>query len=155
MGRMTNEDVGRLLHELSERNAADALPTPGFTGRVLERLEAGHRYRGSWSSLGLAIAAVLVATVVAIAIRGGKGTERGERSRTAARVRQLRDEYRDLQSELEKLRALTEEVRPVLELGSTDRVDFVLDLTELPREERAMPRPDAKPVSQTSSGDER
>ncbi len=46
----------------------------------------------------------------------------------------MRDEYRALEVELEELRSLAFEAQPVLELGGTERVDFVFDLRRLAQE---------------------
>ncbi|HEY7818006.1 MAG TPA: hypothetical protein VIG29_07305, partial [Vicinamibacteria bacterium] len=67
---------------------------------------------------------------------------RYHRSRAAARVRELRDEYRELQRELQKLRVLSRELEPVLDLGGTEDVGFVFDLRELARREGEVFRAD-------------
>jgi hypothetical protein len=128
---MTDEDVSRLLREVAREETGTT--TPDFTGRVLARLDAPPRprARARHRSLALGLAAALLGAAL---LSRGYFQERLQRSRTADRVRELRAEYRDLQAELDKLRALTREIEPVLELGGTERVDFVLDLRDLPRE---------------------
>jgi hypothetical protein len=156
MGRMTDEDIGALLRELPRRRSGRARTSSDFTERVLERVEqttAGERRRGRFpgrGALALGLAAVLGAALFARDVL----RERVERSETAERVRELRAEYRDLQAELEKLRALTQEIEPVLELGGTEQVDFVLDLRALPRERDASDRPASAPASHRGARDD-
>jgi hypothetical protein len=73
--------------------------------------------------------------------------ERYRQSKAAARVEELRGEYRELQAEIEKLRALSRELEPVLELGGTEDVGFVFDLRELARREDG---PAARPASHST-----
>ena len=123
MGRMRNEDVERLLRELPRDQ-----PPADFTDRVLARLDArAARARGRRSSL-LAAAAAVAAVVV---WTSGYLAERYERSSAAERVESLRREYRDLRDELDQVRALAEQLEPVLRLGGTEDVEFVFDLREL------------------------
>ena len=148
MGRMNDEDLGRLIQKLPR-----AEPSFDFTTRVLSRLE--NRSRRSRRRAGSAIVwagAVLSLGVLGVFLSQGYVRERYERSRAAARVRELRDEYRDLQTELEKLRTLTRELEPVLDLGGTKDVDFVFDLRELARKEAA--GPEAVPAAHTPSDSE-
>jgi hypothetical protein len=135
MGRMKDEDVSRLLRELP----CDE-PSFDFTQRVLKTLDArvrGPRRRSRAFSLALVAAAV-----GGIFLGQGYVRERYQRSRAAARVRELRDEYRELQGELEKLRVLSRELEPVLDLGGTEDVGFVFDLRELARREAEVFRAD-------------
>ena len=141
MGRMNDEDLGRLLRELPP-----AEPSFDFTARVLSKAES--RSRGSRRNRGSALAWV-GAALVGVVVSQGYIRERYERSRAAARVRELRDEYRELQTELEKLRTLTRELEPVLDLGGTEEVEFVFDLRELAREDSVRPR--AEPASHAPS----
>ena len=141
MGRMNDEDVSRLLRELPREE-----PSFDFTARVLAKVDSssrsGRRNRASTLAwVGVALLGVVVSQ--------GYFRERYQRSKAAARVRELRDEYRELQTELEKLRTLTRELEPVLNLGGTEDVDFVFDLRELARREAAVFRAD--PVSHAPS----
>ncbi len=151
MGRMTDEDIGHLLRELP-RDAGT--PSSDFNARVLEKLDGRLRARRQPRRRRVFALGFVAAMVGAVLLTGGYLRERFERSKTAERVRELRSEYRDLQAELEKLRALTQEVQPVLELGGTDQVDFVLDLRELPRTRDSGERPPATPASQSSYRDD-
>jgi hypothetical protein len=140
MGRMNDEDVSRLLRELPREE-----PSFDFTARVLARVDrprTGRRNRAS-------ALAWVGAALLGVALSQGYLRERYERSKAAARVRELRDEYRELQAELEKLRVLTRELEPVLDLGGTEDVDFVFDLRELARRETEVFRAD--PVSAAPS----
>jgi hypothetical protein len=133
---MNDEDLGRLLRELPR-----AEPSFDFTARVLSRLESSPR--GSRRKIPALV--WMAAVLVGLFVSQGYLRERFERSRAAARVRELRDEYRELQTELEKLRVLTRELEPVLDLGGTEEVEFVFDLRELAREDSNRPR--AEPAS--------
>jgi hypothetical protein len=140
MGRMNDEDVSRLLRELPREE-----PSFDFTARVLARVDrprTGRRNRAS-------ALAWVGAALLGVALSQGYLRERYERSKAAARVRELRDEYRELQAELEKLRILTRELDPVLDLGGTGDVDFVFDLRELASRETEVFRAD--PVSTAPS----
>ena len=140
MGRMNDEDLSQLLRELPREE-----PSFDFTRRVLAKVDARSR-SGRRSRAVLAWAA---AALLGVLLSQGYLRERYQRSRAAARVRELRDEYRELQAELEKLRVLTRELEPVLVLGGTEDVDFVFDLRELARRETEVFRAD--PVSTAPS----
>lgn len=136
---MNDEDLSRLLRELPLEE-----PSFDFTRRVLAKVDARSlRFRRSRG----AVLAWAAAALLGMLLSQGYLRERYERSKAAARVRELRDEYRDLQMELEKIRTLTRELEPVLDLGGTDDVEFVFDLRELARREAEGPR--AEPASHT------
>jgi len=141
MGRMNDEDVSRLLRELPREE-----PSFDFTARVLAKVDSrsggGRRNRAS-------ALAWLGAALLGVFLSQGYLRERYHRSKAAARVRELRDEYRELQTELEKIRRLTRELEPVLDLGGTEDVEFVFDLRELAREDSERPR--TAPVSHAPS----
>lgn len=128
---MDDSGLDRLLKELPRVPAS-----PGFTGRVLSRLDRrDHRERGGWAGLWprLALpAAALAATLGAVAVTQ---QVRAERVRSeAAEARQLLDEIRDehgrLEEDLRELHQLAAE--PVLYLGGDDDFDLVVDLERLP-----------------------
>jgi hypothetical protein len=134
MGRPKDEDVSRLLREFPRGE-----PSFDFTARVLRAVDdrsTGRRRARAYSFVWVA------AALLAVFLGQGYLRERFERSKAAARVRELRDEYRELQTELEKLRTLTRELEPVLDLGGTEDVDFVFDLRELARREADVFRAD-------------
>jgi hypothetical protein len=127
MGRMKDEDVSRLLRELAPREE----PSFDFTARVLKAVDSRRPKR----RIGAYKLAWVGAAALGVFLSQGYLRERYERSKAAARVRELRDEYHELKTELEKLRVLTRELEPVLDLGGTDDVEFVFDLRELARKE--------------------
>lgn len=140
MGRMNDEDLGRLLRELPRSE-----PSFDFTARVLSKLDSrSRRVRRNRASIAWAGAAL-----VGLFLSHGYIRDWYERSRAAARVREFRDEYRELQTELEKLRTLTRELEPVLDLGGTEEVEFVFDLRELARKQANGPR--TEPASHAPS----
>jgi hypothetical protein len=134
---MKEEDVSRLLRELPREE-----PSFDFTKKVLTAVDA--RSRRPRRARLYSVAGV-AAALLAIFLGQGYLRERYQRSQAAARVRELRDEYRELQREVEKLRALSRELEPVLDLGGTEDVDFVFDLRELARRDPEALRAD--PVS--------
>jgi hypothetical protein len=75
--------------------------------------------------VGTAAAVVVVGLTV-----GAFLSQQSERRQTLERIESLRTEYRELETELQSLRALARELDPVIELGGTERVDFVFDLRE-------------------------
>ena len=109
-----------LLRELPPEHAR-----PGFTARVLERLDAPLRTAPRRSfRLALAPAA---AVLVALAISAGVLTDWRARHREAVEARQtleeLRAEHGRLEAELREISA-----PPVVFLGGDEKVDYVLDL---------------------------
>jgi vacuolar-type H+-ATPase subunit I/STV1 len=125
---MTHEDVGRLLRELPAAEASSH-----FTERVLGKIDrSSPRARARRRAGLLAVAATVVLGVAGVS---GYVRHRVDEWRAAERVQALREEYRELQAELEKLRSLAREVEPVLDLGGTEDVEFIFDLRELAREE--------------------
>lgn len=135
MTRMTDDDL-RSLIKSAPRTEASA----SFTAAVLDKLDRSRARRTRRRAL-LAFGAALAL---------GSGlllTNRHEQTKAAERVERLRREYRELESELAKLRRLATELEPVLELGGTEQVDFVLDLRQVGEEGTAAT---AEPVSLTS-----
>jgi hypothetical protein len=132
---MSDEDIGRLIREMP-RPAASS----DFSGRVLAKLgEAEKRGRTRRRSL---VAALAASALLLGLFSQGYVMRRIERSRAAERVQAMRDEYRELQAELEKLRALARDADPILDLGGTESVDFVFDLRELANEAEGRRRQD-------------
>jgi hypothetical protein len=140
---MNDEDLSRLLRELPRED-----PSFDFTHRVLARVESVSARKPRRRVVTLAMVG---ASLLGALLAQGYVRERYQRSQAAARVRELRDEYRELQTELEKIRSLTRELEPVLDLGGTQDVEFVFDLRHLdkPRERRGAAG--AVPVSRETS----
>lgn len=131
---MQDHSVGELLRELPRETAR-----PGFTQRVLARLdrpEEAHRPHGrTWRPRLALAAAALIAVVISA------GVVRYERARDEARaaearqvLQEIRAEHQELQREL---RALSEP--PVVYLGGDEGVDLVVDLNNVPAEEGPLP----------------
>ncbi len=137
MSPLHDEELGRLLKDMSRQRASS-----DFTDKVLERLAAAPPRRAAWGPR----TAWAVAAAVAVGIWAGQmvRSERREQVRAAENLEQMQNEYRELRSELDRLRRLTSDVEPVLELGGTERLDFIFDLRVL-ADERSERR--AKPVS--------
>jgi hypothetical protein len=128
---MEDDRLGSLLRELSREQAR-----PGFTARVLERLDAAPRIAPRWSfRLTLAMAA---ATLAAVAISAGILTQEPREARETGQARQALREIRAEHGRLEQeLREMTE--TPVVYLGGDENVDLVLDLGKVRNAEAVAP----------------
>jgi len=119
--------VADLLRELPEEHAR-----PGFTARVLEKLDAEPRNASRWTTFRLApaMAATAVAALLAIAISAGaliewRGGAQKQRDTAQAQqtLKELRAEHGRLEAELQQMSE-----PPVVYLGGDEKVDYVLDL---------------------------
>ena len=130
---MEDNRLTELLRELPREQAR-----PGFTARVLERLDAAPRTPTPRWSFRFALAAA--SAVLAIAISAGALTDwqaRGRESRQA-QARQTLQEIRAEHGRLEQeLREMSES--PVVYLGSDENVDLVLDLGKVRNAEAIAP----------------
>lgn len=136
----TDFSPDRLDRALAELKPGAA--SPAFTGRVMAALDAterrGHALRvGGARRWALAAAAGLA---IAAGIYLGARPE-PPLAGLAAERQELRLEHDELMRELESLRSLALETRPVLYLGTGDDVDYVLDLSPLVEQSAATARP--------------
>jgi len=128
MGRMNDEDVSRLLRELPREG-----PSFDFTARVLAKVDS--RPRSGRRNRAFVRAGVLAA-LLGVVLSQGYLRERYQRSKAAARVRELRDEHpgvlrspemgsqlgsqaQHLDPEITAADALPEESPPVVPSGLT------------------------------------
>ncbi len=106
-----------------------------FTAGVLRRIETPSRFwsasrlptqwaMGRWATVTAACALVLVL---------GFSWREWRHRQAVANLRVLLAEKQELEAELEDLRRLTAEARPVVYLGGDDKVDLVLDLARFKR----------------------
>ena len=124
MSGVNNDDVGRLLRELPRQRASS-----GFTDRVMNAVSEDVTAPPRWRlPLVAAAAGLLVGTLV---VGGSHLVKPRAGAVQVERVEELKNEFLELKGELEKLRSLAAELEPVLELGGTEDVDFVIDLQEL------------------------
>lgn len=135
---MKDEDIGNLLRKLPKQKASS-----DFTNRLMEKLPENPSSVFHWRRAAFAIAAVAVLALAATST-WNYWREGRERAKAAQRVEALRNEYESLQRELEDLRALAAESQPVLSLGGTGEVDFLVDLRALSQEAEGS---QARPVS--------
>lgn len=142
MSAMNDDDLSHLLKELPRHEAS-----PAFTDRVLARLDEPPKGSLIGTRRGLALAAAAM-MIVGIWLGAAAWRDRAEQ-REIQRVRMMRDEYRELEVELEELRTLAREAQPVLDLGGSEQVDFVFDLRRHAQERGAIERPRAQPMSHT------
>ena len=137
---MKDEDIGNLLRKLPKQKASS-----GFTSRLMEKLPGKLPEKSppvhDWRRPAFAVAAAAV-LILAASSAWNYWREAQERADAAQRVEALRNEYDSLHKELEELRALAAESQPVLSLGGTQEVDFLMDLRALSREaEESRARP--------------
>lgn len=126
------DHVGRLLRELPRETAR-----PGFTQRVLARLDQPAQAAASprvWR-LRLAVAAMALLVVVSA------GVVRHEKSREAARAAEARRLLQEIRAEHDRieqeLHSLSEP--PVIYVGGDERLDLVVDLDRIPAEDGPAP----------------
>ncbi len=127
---MEDHDLDRSLTLLSELPREPA--RPGFTGRVLARLDAleTRPERPAWRRPRMAFAAAALLAVTAVTasvgivqVRADREADRAEARRV---LRELRSEHDDLKHELESLSA-----PPVVYIGGNEQVDLVVDLSRV------------------------
>lgn len=121
MNREERSDrLSRALRELESRPAS-----PGFTERVLERIEAGDRnaspIRLRWAAVAAAVALLAIGVVALTRLDY-------QPAASATRAQQLEHERDQL---LNELQALERGQRPVVYLGTSSDYDLVLDLDPL------------------------
>jgi hypothetical protein len=125
---MEDHRVGNLLRELPREQAR-----PGFTARVLHRLDAAPERRRSIPRLALATAL----TVVLLITAGLLVQERREalaNARAERALAEIRAEHARLEREVQDLSQ-----PPVIYLGGNEDVDLVLDLGKVRGREGAKP----------------
>ena len=131
MSTVNDDDLGQLLRELPRQEASST-----FTKEVLSRLaeknaENAKNARRATRKIAVGRLALAASVVVGLYLGADVVLDRVASLRAAQRLRALRSEYQSLQDELAKLRQLADDAQPVVDLGGTDDVDFVLDLREL------------------------
>lgn len=122
-----------LDHELRRALRATSEPaSPGFTRRVLARLEDEPTRRRRLPRPAFAAAAALLFIVVGVtglvvSLQSRPAAVATRRSESSQRQELLR-EYRALERELDQLRQLADEQDPVLYLGGDEDFDLMYDL---------------------------
>ena len=127
---MEDHRVGDLLRELPREHAR-----PGFTARVVNRLDAPERRSISWRAprLALATALMIVLTVTAgFLIQERRDALANARAEQA--LAEIRAEHARLEREVQDLSQ-----PPVIYLGGNEKVDLVLDLGKVRGSEGATP----------------
>ncbi len=114
------------------RRLAPPRASAGFTDGVLARLAArdARRRQRRATRIALVAGAALVAAVAATLFVGRPEAPAASTSASAIRTEEMREEYRRLQAELERLRRVSER-DAVLYLGGSGDYDLVLDLSPL------------------------
>jgi hypothetical protein len=128
---MEDHRLGDLLRELPREQAR-----PGFTARVLQRLEAPERRFRPHPVLAAAIAALLL-----VAVSAGVLIDRQAGSREAIKKAEARQILRELRAEHGRLERQFREMSqpPVVYIGGNEDVDLVLDLGKVRGTEGATP----------------
>ncbi|HYU31456.1 MAG TPA: hypothetical protein VEW48_04785 [Thermoanaerobaculia bacterium] len=131
---MEDHSVGRLLRELPRETAR-----PGFTQRVLRRLDEPAEARSGLPRLAVVARIAAAAAVIALVVAGG-AFQVGQ-SREAARTAEARRVLQEIRAEhdrlAQELRTLSEP--PVVYLGGDERVDLVVGLDKVPAEDGPAP----------------
>ena len=112
---MEDHRLGDLLRELPRESAR-----PGFTTRVLQRLEAPERHR---SLPRLALAGALAAAAMTAGVLVDARRDALEAVRAQRALAEIRAEHGRLEREVQELSQ-----PPVVYLGGNENVDLVLDL---------------------------
>lgn len=130
---MEDHRLGDLLRELPREHAR-----PGFTARVLQRLEASERPRRNprlATAGALAAAAVLSASAGGVLVNAVNARhEAVEKARTQQALAEIRAEHLQLERDFQELSQ-----PPVVYLGGNEDVDLVLDLGKVHGSEGATP----------------
>ena len=128
---MEDHRLGELLRELPREPAR-----PGFTARVLERLDALASAPRPSVRLVLAAAALVVAAVSTSLLvdRQTPSREAVEAARAEQILQDLRAEHGRLERELQEMSQA-----PVVYIGGNENVDLVLDLGKVREAEGATP----------------
>lgn len=121
---MEDHRLGDLLRELPRESAR-----PGFTTRVLNRLEAPERRR-SMPRLALAGALAAVAIIAGVLVDARRDALETVHARQA--LQEIRAEHGRLEREVHELSQ-----PPVVYLGGNENVDLVLDLGKVGKTEGA------------------
>ncbi len=119
---MNDERVSQALKSLPREQAG-----LGFTAGVLRRIETPPRLLPARWITATAMAAVMVLAL-------GFGWREWRHRQAAENLQVLLTEKHQLKAELDALRRLTAEARPVVYLGSDSQVDLVLDLGRFRRQ---------------------
>jgi len=120
---MEDHRLGNLLRELPREQAR-----PGFTARVLHRLDAPERRFRLGSTYAAALAALLLAAISAGVLMSRPGGSRQAIETTEAQqiLRELRAEHERLEQEFQRMSP----PRRVY-IGGNEDVDFMLDLGQV------------------------
>lgn len=121
---MEDHRLGDLLRELPRESAR-----PGFTTRVLQRLDAPERRR---SMPRLALAGALAAVVMTAGVLVDARRDALEAVRAQRALAEIRAEHGRLEREVQELSQ-----PPVVYLGGNENVDLVLDLGKVGETEGA------------------
>jgi cytochrome c-type biogenesis protein CcmH/NrfG len=120
---MEDHGVGRLLRELPRETAR-----PGFTQRVLARLD--EPARSAAPAMGWRFRLAMATALLMVCLAGRAGVVRYEESREAARAAEAQRLLQEIRAEHDRLeqdlRALAEP--PVIYVGGDERLDLVIDL---------------------------
>jgi hypothetical protein len=132
---MEDHRLGDLLRELPREQAR-----PGFTARVLERLDSSQapRPRRPFRLALAGAAAMAIVTAIVTAMGAGVLMDQRAESIQAAEARRMLQEIRAEHGRLEQeVQELSQP--PVVYIGGNEDVDLVLDLGKVSRSEGATP----------------
>ena len=127
---MEDHSVGRLLRELPRETAR-----PGFTQRVLARLEEPAKSTTLFSGWRLRLAVAAVALLVVVSA----GVIRHEQSREAARAAEARRLLQEIRAEHDRIEQELHALSEPIYVGGDERLDLVVDLDRVPAEDGPAP----------------
>ena len=130
---MTDDRIDGLIRSLPRTE-----PSPGFTRRVMARIE--ERGAGRFAGGFRWVHAIAVAVIVLTALGGGIAWQR---DREARRADALRTETARIRAELDALRAQARQTNEIY-LGQSGDREYVLDLRQF-----TAPNAEVRPASQT------
>lgn len=140
---MQDQELRELLDDLPRARAS-----ADFTGRTIKRLRAEKRRPRTWRKPILVVAGCTLLFACAVPI-WMHVSELNRRAQASSELAALRSEHAQLAAEINTLRQPANRPLPVLYLGSTDSVDYVLDLRQL-AQRRASPDDQNVPIQQAS-----
>jgi hypothetical protein len=130
---MEDHRLGDLLRELPREQAR-----PGFTARVLERIDSPERMARPVRNFRPMLAGAAAAAILAVTVSTGIVMDRQAESQKAAEAQRILQEIRAEHGRLEQeIQALSEP--PVVYIGGNEDVDLVLDLGNVSGAEGATP----------------
>ena len=140
---MNEDELTSALRSLPRQRAAS-----GFRAAVVRRLDEPASPRYSRRPLLYAVATSGIGVLILVSVQLSNAHQ--ERQAARQRVESMRQEYRALERDLDDLRRIAAESRPVVGIEG-DEIDFFVDLRSLAADRAAVWRVGASPGSSTAA----